>query len=456
VSLVITPYGGVRVPYTTEHARLRTALASISGRATAESGSGAACRTRDTLQTLSKHLQSVPARDAPTTVVIVSGGLAAPRRDAPVSMAPGMCELTLDVFRETGAAAGRARAQLYLVPPGDIMAAGVLAPENIAGAGYTGSENPREGIEQLLGVTGGRFVNLGAAGDSAFDRILRESASYYVASLAPERNDRDGRSHPLDVRVQRRGADTRAGRTIAFSSRAPADASPSPRQMLSTLAEFRDLPLRAAAFPSLDEPGGQLKVIALAEPVDPAVKFASVSAALFDRDGKALTGWVAQAEDLERSPVVGAMAAAPGAYRLRVAAIDTTGRSGTADYEVDVAIAQSGPLRISSLLLGLSRGGFTPRLQFAAEPVAIGYVEMTGAPAGAAVTATLDLADTMNGPARVSVPLTIEPGAPGRYVARGALPIGALPPADYVARAVIGLEGHPPTRVVRTLRKVKP
>jgi hypothetical protein len=224
--------------------------------------------------------------------------------------------------------------------------------------------------------------------------------------------------------------------------------------MLSTLAEFRDLPLRAAAFPSLEEPGGQLKVLAIAEAVDPAVKFSAVSAALFDRDGKPAGGWVAQAADLERPSIVGAMTAPPGAYRLRVAAIDSSGRSGTADYEVDVAVARSGPLKISSLLLGLSRGGFTPRLQFAAEPVVIGYVELAGAPQGAAVTATLELADMPNGPARVSMPLTIEAGATGRYVARGALPIGALPPADYVARAVIGLEGHPPTRVVRTLRKV--
>jgi hypothetical protein len=39
-------------------------------------------------------------------------------------------------------------------------------------------------------------------------------------------------------------------------------------------------------------------------------------------------------------------------------------------------------------------------------------------------------------------------------VATGAVPIGALPPGDYVVRAMVALEGHPATRVVRTLRKV--
>ena len=120
-------------------------------------------------------------------------------------------------------------------------------------------------------------------------------------------------------------------------------------------------------------------------------------------------------------------------------------------------LARSGPLKISSIILGLSRGGaFVPRLQFVAEPVVIGYVEMSGAGPGAKVTATLELADAPNAPARISVPLTIEAGASGRYVGKGALPIGALPAGDYIVRAMVGLDGHPMTRVVRTLRKAIP
>ena len=97
-----------------------------------------------------------------------------------------------------------------------------------------------------------------------------------------------------------------------------------------------------------------------------------------------------------------------------------------------------------------------PRLQFVNEPVAIGYVELSGAAPGSKVTATLELADAPNAAARISVPLTIEAGASGRYVARGALPIGALPPGDYSVRAIVALDNHPPTRVIRTLRKAIP
>ena len=88
--------------------------------------------------------------------------------------------------------------------------------------------------------------------------------------------------------------------------------------------------------------------------------------------------------------------------------------------------------------------------------MAIGYVEMSGAAPGAKVTATLELADAPNAAAKIAVPLTIEAGAAGRYVARAALPIGALPPGDYTVRAIIALDDHPPTRAIRTLRKAVP
>jgi len=460
IALVSIPHGGVNIAPTTDRTRIRTALATLVGRGDSrQTGSDLACRTRLTLETLAHQLRAVRAPDGPTVIAFLTAGLAAPRRDAPATMAPGMCELRLDTFRDVGDAAGRARAQFYLVPPIDIMSTGSVGRENIAGVGVRGSDNPVEGIEQLLAVTGGTLINLGAGDRTAFDRIVAESGSYYVATIEPQRSDR-GRAHSLEVRVARGGVDVRGPRSITFvesEDRAGTASAPSPRDMLSTMAEFRDLPLRAAAYSSMEEPGGKIRVIVLAEPAEPGVKLVSVMAALFDRDGKGVASWTAQADDLERAPVLGAVAAPSGAYRMRVAAIDATGRSGTADYDVDVDLARTGPLKISAILLGLSRSGsFVPKLQFEHEPVAIAYVEMMGAPPGARVAATLELSETANGPALISVPLTIESGGADRYVAKGSVAIGGIPPGDYAVRAMVGLEGHPMTRVVRTLRKVVP
>jgi len=460
VMLVTIPHGGVRIPPTTEHARIATGIATLAGRGrTSQTGSDFACQTRDTLLALTSQLQSVPVFEPPSIVFFVTAGVAPPRRDASVTTAPGMCELLLDTFREVGAAAGRSRAHFYLVPPVDIMNTGTIVRENIAGAGARGSDNPMEGIEHLLGATGGKLLNLGAENQTAFDRGLGENAGYYVATIDPQRSDK-GRPHALEVRVTRANADVRSGKSITFPEADVPGARPakaSPRDMLTTTEVFRGLPMRAAAYSSVEPSSDQIRIVALVEPVEPGTTLTALMAALFDRDGKGVTSWVAQSADLQRAPIVGAMAVAPGTYRMRVAAIDSNGRTGTVDQDVDVELARTGALKISSILLGLSRGGlFVPRMQFTTEPVVIGYVEMAGAPAGSKVTATLELADTPNAPARITAPLAIEAHAGGRYVAKGALPIGALPPGDYSVRAIVALDDNPPTRVVRTLRKATP
>ena len=72
------------------------------------------------------------------------------------------------------------------------------------------------------------------------------------------------------------------------------------------------------------------------------------------------------------------------------------------------------------------------------------------------MSAAVELAQTLNGPAVVSVPLAVQSSGENRLAAMGSIAVGALPPGDYIVRAIVGLEGSPPTRVVRTLRKAVP
>ena len=459
LSLITMPYGGVKVPFTTDHARIRTALRAIVGHAPQnETGSGLACRTRRTLESLAGYLDSQHGiREAPLTVMFITGALAAPRRDAPVSMAPGVCELRQDLYREVGEAAGAARAHFYVIQPGDNMAKPTIQEmENIAGSNYRGSDNPIEGIEHLVGVTGGIMLPLTNNADGALGRVVRETASYYSATIDADRSDLTGRVQQLEVKVARAGVQLRALPHIAFARPEPGarSANPSPREMLSVSTVFRDLPLRTSGYAAIEGDGKSLRVVTLTEPVDPGVKFATLVAALFDREGKIVSHWTATNDELQRSLVIGAMPAAPGAYRLRVAAIDTTGRSGTADYEFEADVVQTGPLKMSSLILGLSRdGGFLPRLQFTTEPAAIGYLEIYGGTPGTKISSALEIAATLNGPPLATVRFSIEAAGAGRHIARGVIPIGALPPGEYIVRALVGVEGQALTRVVRTLRK---
>jgi hypothetical protein len=65
----------------------------------------------------------------------------------------------------------------------------------------------------------------------------------------------------------------------------------------------------------------------------------------------------------------------------------------------------------------------------------------------------VELAQTLNGPAIISVPLVVQSSGESRFAAMGSVAVGALPPGDYIVRAIVGLEGSAPTRVVRTIRK---
>ena len=155
-----------------------------------------------------------------------------------------------------------------------------------------------------------------------------------------------------------------------------------------------------------------------------------------------------------------ALAAAPGTYRVRVAAVDATGRAGSTDYELKVEVPRADPLKLSTLVLGTQQqgGGFAPRLDFASEPVAIGLLEIYGVPKGGNVTVDLDVVSTPEGTALATAQTSVDPGPAGAEdmrIAFGGFNIGSLAPGDYLMRAVVSLDGKPVGKVVRTLRKAR-
>jgi hypothetical protein len=185
---------------------------------------------------------------------------------------------------------------------------------------------------------------------------------------------------------------------------------------------------------------------------------AAASIGYFDAAGRMVGPTNFTAEQLASAPLLTAVVVPPGVYRVRIAATDSAGRSGAADTEVDARMAPAGPLKLSSLVLGLWRdNAFQPRLQFSNEPVAIAYLDVVGGVAGAAVAAFVEISRTANGPPISTTRLAFEGTSdPSRFTASAAVPIGGLPPGDYVVRAIVGIEGQAMGRVIRVLRKVGP
>jgi hypothetical protein len=453
--LAALPFGGVRVPFTSDGARIRRGIEGVTGQGSrGETGSDLACRTRRFLETLETFLPEHAAGTQPTTVVVFTAGLAAPRRDAPAAMAPGICELAPDQFRRLTAAVTGARANVYVLVPADVGMNAGLSRESIAGGGFRGSDNPLEGIEYFEGATGARRLPLDATGTASLLRVSKESSSYYEAELEPERDESFGRSRSFSVKALRRDVTVRARPEITLRDavRLPAGTKLTVPDLLGSLEPVTDLPLRIGGF-TVRESADRHRVGVVVETVDPAVTLASVGAILI-ADGRVVGRWFAK--DASERPLLGAIGAPAGTYTLRVAALDTAGRPGVAEEAIDVALTSVGPLSLGSLMLGVSRPeGMRPQLEFGSEPTAIASFDIYGGGAGMELTAALEVARDPEGPPLATVPLALKRADESRVVATGAVPLGALAPGDYVVRGVIRLADGTTGRVTRTLRKTR-
>jgi hypothetical protein len=112
---------------------------------------------------------------------------------------------------------------------------------------------------------------------------------------------------------------------------------------------------------------------------------------------------------------------------------------------------------MSSLVLGLAReGNFMPKLQFTTEPVAVTFLDIYGGQQGQKVGAWLELAQGPEAQPFLMVPLVVEATSrPDQFKAMGAVPVGSLPPGDWIVRAMVQVEGSAAGTVVRTIRKVR-
>jgi hypothetical protein len=445
LALVTVPYGGVKVDLTTDHARVTQALVALSGQAAStESETEAACRTRATLVALRGAIDDLRGGEAPVTVVLFSGQLAGPQgvQSMQSGVSLGRCQLLREHFQHVSGAVANARAQLYIVQP----------ELSTSSAGLVG-------LEHLTGVTGAPLWHISGAGDGALGRVLRETGGYYLARFEPEPEETQGSVRGLSVNISRPGVVLRSRpqmTVVRQQTRFTGSAPVTPLAMMKEARVFRDLPLRVAGFSSR-EPGEQnVRVFVTFDSPDPAVAFAEAIVGLFAEDGKLVASRVMPTAELVGPTVTTALTVPAGTYRLRVAATEASGRGGAADFTVDAGLVRAGGLTLSDLVLGLFRDGqFQPRLEFGAQATAMAHLEIYGGREGARVGVVFEVARTTNGPAIVSMPGAFAATTEAdRFLVTAAIPIGALPPGDYVVRATVAEMDQAGGRVVRPMRKV--
>ena len=500
IGLVTLPNGRVEVDLTTNHERVRKALAGIVGRAPRTNAlwqinmweaitiererlerdrpvtdevitrechgpSDSSCsqqvaaeavrlareidiRTRASLKAMEDFFKGIAHVEGPKTVVLLSGSLIRGNvNDTPMDM---------DAVAH---AAMAARAQLYVVQPHESMMDSLGRNSNATLTKDTGLR--LEGLEDLAGVTGGVLFRLSGAGDTAFSRIADEVSAYYLLGFEPRTQERDGKRHKIELTTKRAKVLVRARPGFIIDEPDEVGAPVPASAMLRDFALHRDVQLRAAAFPFRNTDRDNMKVVVAVEPADATTTLTSAAFAMINTHGQVVAEWTEEGAAVVLRPLVTASVVPPGEYRLRVAAVDTAGRRGAVDYEFSAALTTADPLQLGTLMAGIAdRGSFKPRLQFDAATYAsaTGYAEIYGTPpAGTPLAATLELAVGASAPPLVTSQVNILMTAdPDRRVATGDIAINSVAPGDYVLRIVVRLDGRAIGQAVRTVRIVRP
>jgi hypothetical protein len=426
VGLVSLKPGGAQIDYTTDRAGIQSAVnAMVGGRSVNDPS-----YMRLVLNAIRANVGSIP-RGLSSSVLFISGGVSASAsasmRDISMPMAGGS-RVQPDELRAVEQAIELSQVNAHVVHVGAAIS---------------------QGLNNLAGSIGAGTALLSFADATTLARVVAPSSSHYRVTFDGDASDRPGAPQRVELRVARQNVRADApslvtidgGRTVTLSA------------MMRSPSASRDVPLRAASFPSSHQ-GNRIKIVVLFEPIDPEVKLTGAMVAAFDENDQVVTQTTLRPVDLATRPIVAALPLAPGKYRVRVAATDAAARGGTVDETISAALQPAGPLQMSGLILGTRQDGkFAPRLEFAREPAASAYIELYSAAQAAGVSVVFELADSENGPAKARAPAVIEKGPGDILIATGELPIGGLAAGDAVVRAVVSVDGTPAGTRVRTLRK---
>jgi len=453
---LLSTQGELNIMPTDDIAKVRLAVNQMAGKASSsETASDAQCRTVHILRDLGTMISLTGA--TPTTIVVFSGGVSMPENkivnvggrnrtpiggsSAPASATTDMCPVRPEDFDNVGSLAATANVDLYMFLLNDAM--------------VTRSPTQDAGFESLAGATGSELVRISGNPQTSISRLLRETSTYYTATFEPDTSERAGQLLRIDLKSSRDKVKVRTHAAVEIP-KGNAAKNTTPQNMLRTAAEYRDLPIRAAAYPAPTSGSDEVTVVALFEAID-GTPITSASVGLFDEKNTLKKQWTAKPEELAKRPTMAALQAPAGAYRVRVAAVDGAGRTGTADYDLQAQISRADPLKLSALVLGTQgEGGFVPRLDFKNESIAIGMLQIYGVPKNADIKLDLDVSSTADGAALATADTTVAAArADDQRIAFGGFRIDSLAAGDYLMRAVVSLDGKPVGKVVRTLRKSK-
>jgi tetratricopeptide (TPR) repeat protein len=391
-------------------------------------------RSTESLKVLETVLDGLSAIEGPKSLLLITEGL--PGDEAAE-------------FRGLAKRAAVSRASLFIVQVGgghDVDAARQsLGPSEMESQGFLAS-----GIMDLATMTRGAVFRPQGSGEALYDRIGRELSGYYVLGFAPEAEEHDGRDHGMKVSVPARKVTVRWRSTVNVpAARASLPDEAVLAGMLRAPFLATGLSLRVATY-ALPEKGGARVRVVVSAAIEGAQHGAAVGYVLLDGKGRAAATGSGRLGDVSgaTAPFTALSLVEPGQYRLRLAAVDGRGQRGSVEHAVTARVTAAAGIEWGDLVVGAAPASgqpFRPSVDLSAATTLVGRLEVQApdAPQLQEVVVALEIAETADGAAIVTVPATAvdAPDSPQR-VHRAAIASSLLPPGDYVLRAILSRGGN--------------
>ncbi len=420
-------------------------------------------QSQQSLIALRRYMESLRLVDGPKTMVLVSGGLV-------VGDVTSRSNSQSDLSAISEAAAA-AEVNLYVLQ----MSAGYLggfdmSRTRINTTPWDDDALRTTGLETLAGRLRGAVFKLLAGADTAFDRIALETSGSYVLGVEANRSDFDGKAHRLRVRVLKPGVLVRSREDLvvplaAAPGRSHADLV---SDALRSTQVASDLPLRLATTTLGEGGSNRVKVVmsamlgrGVARPADLYVGYSLVDAngrpagRAVERQTLALQGVGEDAAWNYTSVVV----VNPGLYLLKFAAIDAEGRLGSVDHPVNAQLAAGAGMLVSDLMLNdPARAASADQLALIPDgrltgPSLGAYLEMYPGAGQRPTGVEIQIVEVENASPLLTVGMPLKEVTPGvRWTSSGDMDLGALPPGEYTAVAVIRAGSEIAARVARPFR----
>jgi tetratricopeptide (TPR) repeat protein len=372
------------------------------------------------------------------TVILISGGWPLDERD----------ETTLMESVASDAAAARATVFTVFVP----VSASAADRRAMSIAPARDQYLQWGPLDTLASMTGGGSVRAEVGAEIAFDRLARELAGYYRLGVEKEPGDADAKGRRMKVDVARSGATVRA-RTI-FDTRTYED-----RDWAARLASALEAPvpaggvgLRVTSYIAADpEDGSRVKLVLTGEASRIQRGETVLQVLVRDMDGKKVLAAEPPVSEATGDvlPFSTTLPLAPGAYLVRVAAMDSSGRVGSVEHRVDARPTSVGPLSATGpLLVRVANGSASePRLALDGvtqdERLAM-EIDLRGDAARLSnADVAFEIAATADGAALVHAQGSLgRDSREGMVIAQGITDMRMLPPGNYVARARVTAGGE--------------